>query len=120
MKDFYYYKPSGEIVEWHTGPEELMSWERKQGLTLGVAEAGSVSITSYVLNDELAERPVMPVTIVGLSLKGVRKGAKVIIEDVSYDVTDAGDIELEFAHPGTYEVRVIDWPYLNWSAQVEN
>lgn len=77
-------------------------------------------VTHYVLAGEAVQREVQLVTLVGMKLRGVRMGASVIIEGESYNVTDTNDIELEFSYPGKYEVKVIDWPYIDWSVEVEN
>lgn len=118
MKDFYFYKPSGEIVERHSGPEDLMAWSRRDGLTLGVVDPGTLTEKSYVLDGRLAERPAMPVILDGMKLKGVSSTAKILIEGAEYDCTGA-DIDLEFEHPGAYTITVKDWPYLDWESQVE-
>ena len=77
-------------------------------------------VNYYVEDGNVVPRPAQPVYLVGMKLRGVRPGASVIIEGESYNVTDTSDIELEFSHPGKYEVQVIDWPYLDWSVQIEN
>lgn len=77
-------------------------------------------LTQYVSGRELVDRPVQPITLDGMVLKGVQAGATVTIEGIDYNVSKSEDIELEFSHVGTYEVKVVHWPYLDWSMSIEN
>lgn len=119
--NYFYYKPSGEVVEWHTGPEGLVElYDDKPGLTLGMSE-DSVTDEHYIdaVTGEIHRRTEMAVILKGMKLIGVRAGAKIVIEGVEYDA-DGSDIDLEFNHPGVYYVTVRDWPFFDWSAEIEN
>lgn len=67
----------------------------------------------------VVDKPTHPIVIDGLTLKGVSKGAKLTIEGETYEC-DGSDVHLEFSHVGTYTVTVKNWPYLDWSAEIEN
>lgn len=79
------------------------------------------SDTVYVdLNKlKVVPRPVLNAALHGMFINRVPAGATVIIEGEKY-TADGNPIELEFAYPGKYLVEVHCWPYLNWSATVEN
>jgi hypothetical protein len=72
--------------------------------------------THYVLNGQVTERPASPVTISGFTLHDVPAGSTVWCDDQGYPAE--GDVELEFPLPGTYQVRVECFPYLDWTAEV--
>lgn len=57
-------------------------------------------------------RPDMPATIDGLTISGIPAGAVLTIEGVDYTVDD-GEAELSFTLPGTYQVKLSLWPYLD-------
>lgn len=119
MKDFYYYNKIGEIIERHRGPEDLMSWPRKEGMVLGVAEYGAVTSNSYVLNGELAVRPSMAVSMKNNVIYGVHAGAVVTIDETQY-VADGTAIEINFAHSGAYHIQITLWPFVDWVGTYEN
>lgn len=74
----------------------------------------------YVDDGVVVDRPLQSITVDGMTLKGVQEGATVTIEGIDYNVDKTEDIELEFSHVGSYEVKVTHWPYLDWSATIEN
>lgn len=73
----------------------------------------------YVLAGAITQRQTMPITVSGMKLSGATATAEIEIEGVVYEC-DGSDIELEFTHPGVYLVKVVDWPLLDWSAEIEN
>lgn len=77
-------------------------------------------LNQYVHAGVVVDRPLQPITLEGRVLKGVLAGATVTIEGIDYNVYESEDIELEFSHVGVYEVKVVHWPYHDWSANVEN
>ncbi|MEY2680633.1 MAG: hypothetical protein RL661_864 [Pseudomonadota bacterium] len=68
--------------------------------------------THYILNGQPTERPASPVTIDGRTLSDVPPGSTLWIDGESYEAE--GDVELDFAMPGTYKLRVVCFPYLDW------
>jgi len=74
----------------------------------------------YVAGGALRERPKSTAQLEGNVLKGVPAGASVTIEGQVY-IADGDDIELEFAHPGTYLVKVDAFPQVLWTGEyIEN
>jgi hypothetical protein len=66
----------------------------------------------YVVEGEAVERPASPVTIDGRTLSDVPSGSTLWIDGESYEAE--GDVELDFVMPGTYKLRVVCFPYLDW------
>lgn len=73
----------------------------------------------YVLNGVATAKPVNPTTVSGDTLLNVPIPAKVLINNAPYDTNEA-TVELSFTHPGTYNVKVIAWPYLDKEFLIEN
>ncbi len=70
----------------------------------------------YVLNGQVVQRPASPVTLVGSTLYDVPAGSTVWCDGQGYPAE--GDVKLEFPLPGTFQVRVERFPYLDWTAEV--
>ncbi|MGG5142813.1 hypothetical protein [Alcaligenes ammonioxydans] len=66
------------------------------------------------------KRQACPATVDGLTLRGVRPGSTITIEGQQYECAEGGDVELSFQYPGTYEITVTRWPYLDGSYTIEN
>jgi len=75
-------------------------------------------LTHYVKDGEVVPRPEQSIQLEGMMLKGASNTATVTIEGVVYNC-DGSNIELSFVRPGNYTVTVKDWPYSDWSAQIE-
>lgn len=73
----------------------------------------------YVLDGEVVDRPENPATVSGSALENVPVPATIIINGTSYD-TNESRVELGFSQPGTYDVKVVAWPYLDKEFTVEN
>ena len=67
-------------------------------------------------NPTPAERPASPVTRTDLTLHDVPNGATLWINGVSYPAE--GEVELEFPLPGTFNLRVECFPFLDWTGSV--
>lgn len=72
----------------------------------------------YIDQGLQVERPALPAQLSGNQLSGVPAGAEIQIEADSY-TADGSTIELSFSLPGTYHIRVVCWPYLDWEADYE-
>lgn len=66
------------------------------------------------------KRQLCPVLVDSLVLRGVRPGSVIVIEGDCHECAEGGDVELSFQYPGSYEVIVKRWPYLDGSYIVEN
>ncbi|WP_253248575.1 hypothetical protein [Alcaligenes faecalis] len=75
---------------------------------------------SWWFYGQARKRPACPAVLEGLMLRGIRPGSTIAIEDKQYECAEGGDVELSFQFPGTYEVTVTRWPYLNGRYTVEN
>lgn len=75
---------------------------------------------SWWFYGQARKRPACPAVLEGLMLRGVRPGSTIAIEGQLYECTEGGDVELSFQFPGTYEVTVTRWPYLDGRYTVEN
>ena len=90
------------------------------------AEAWPHHVTDGLFDDswwfygQTRKRALCPVMVDGLTLRGVRPGSTIIIEDQQYECIEGGDVDLSFQFPGTYEVRVARWPYLEGRYTIEN
>lgn len=82
--------------------------------TAGVAHVvgAYASADYYVVDGRAVERPASPVTIDGRTLSDVPAGSTLWIDGESYEAE--GDVELDFVMPGTYKLRVVCFPYLDW------
>lgn len=109
----------GRFCQTVTGPEDvvitptLAMWE-------GDWAVGSFNDLWWFYGGQARQRRACPVVVDGLTLRGVRPGSVVGIEGKQYECAEGGDVELSFQFPGTYEVTVTRWPYLNGRYTVEN
>ncbi|WP_238441667.1 hypothetical protein [Alcaligenes faecalis] len=110
---------AGRFSYWVSGPREyvinptLAAWE-------GDYANGKYDGTWWFYGGQVRKRQVCPVMVEGGILYGVRAGSVISIEGQQYECPEGGDIELSFQFPGTYEVTVSCWPYLDGSYTVEN
>lgn len=73
----------------------------------------------YVSDRKVVDRARQQLVVEGQVIKGIGAGASIVIEGSRY-TCDGSDVHLSFTHPGVYTVTVEDWPYLDWSADIEN
>jgi len=111
---------TGRILSVVTYPvsDEYVIGLYPQGLFLPVGAEVSQSL-DYVENGELQRRPVQDITLSGNILRGVPAGATLRVEGESH-LADGTDVELQFSHPGTYKIQVIQWPYIDWEVVYED
>lgn len=81
---------------------------------------GEYDDTWWLRSGNPVKRQPCPAVADGLFLRGVPAGSTIIIEGESYACDAGGDISLTFEYPGTYNVRVIRWPYLDGEYIIEN
>ncbi|ULH08586.1 hypothetical protein [Alcaligenes faecalis] len=102
-----------------SGPEEyaitpvLAAWD-------GEHVVGLFDDTYWLYGGLARKRPVCSAFVEGLTLRNVRPGSVISIEGKQYKCSDGGDVELSFQYPGTYEITVTRWPYLDGRYTVEN
>lgn len=81
---------------------------------------GEFDDSFYFYGGQARKRPACPVEVDGLVLRGVRPGSTIMIEGQQYECAEGGDVELSFQYPGSYEVTVTRWPYLEGRVTIEN
>lgn len=110
---------AGRFSHWVSGPIEyvinpvLASWG-------GDYVNGKYDGTWCFSGGQVRKRPVCPVTVDGMTLRSVQPRSAISIEGLQYECADGGDVDLSFQFPGTYEVTVSCWPYLDGRYSVEN
>lgn len=65
---------------------------------------------------EVLPRPVMNLTINGLSISGLPSNCKIYIEDQTYD-WNSPTVDLTFNLPGLYKVRIACFPYIDFNGE---
>lgn len=91
----------------------LKSWD-------GEWAEGALDSTWWYSDAKVNKRLPCTAMLDGMMLRDVQPGSLVMIEGEQYECPEGGDIELSFQFPGTYEVTVSCWPYLDGSYIVEN
>ncbi len=81
---------------------------------------GALDDSWWLYGGQARKRRVCPAIVDGLTLRGVRPGSMITIEGQQYECAEGGDVELSFQYPGTYEIQVTRWPYLDGSFTIEN
>lgn len=110
---------NGRFQQTVSGPLQLVieptlaSWQ-------GDWVPGAFDSSWWLYGGEARERPVCPIVAEGLVLRGVRPGSMITIEGQQYECVEGGDVDLSFQYPGTYEITVTRWPYLDGRYTIEN
>ena len=114
---FAVYEPkTGQILQSVQCPTEFMMCGPDEKF-IEVPELIDPS-TWYVKEGLLVARPSASIHLLGDTLRGVPAGAQIIVEGISYPA-DGSTVELEFPLPGSYEITVVQWPYLDWRGVYE-
>jgi hypothetical protein len=101
---------NGRILLFGTVPKHMLAI---QPLAEGeqLVEGAGHWDTDYVKDGVVVPRPDNPATLDGMKISNVPNPSAVTIGTESpVDVQD-GEVDLEFAYPGTYTVTVVSWPY---------
>lgn len=111
---FTIYKPStGEIVN----HGRCLTVPAPDDPDLAVLEGEYEYPRHYIVEGAAAPRPEMPAHREGLTVSGIPVPAVVIIDGLCYPVED-GEVTLDLPLPGVYDVRIVAFPYLDWTARV--
>jgi len=111
----YFDLSTGKLDEYrHMGSEAERALNQRPGY--GLVDGIWDHRTHYVQNDQAIPRPDQATTLNGLTLMNVPPGSTVLLDGQSYPAE--GDVELECPLPGTYQLRVIAWPYKDWEGEV--
>lgn len=102
-----------------SGPDQFVVQPTLQDWAGQWAE-GKLDDTWWFCSGEARKRQACPVIPDGQILRGVLPGSTITIEGQQYECPEGGDVELSFQYPGTYEITVTRWPYLDGRYTVEN
>lgn len=113
-----FYDATGQIVGVMSGPRESVE---ATALVTGnpFVEGEGDPDRQYVWEGALVPRPELPATLAGRTLSGLPVPCLIRIGDVDYPCAEPV-VELEFSHPGIFQVSIETWPYLNKEFTVEN
>lgn len=73
----------------------------------------------YVRDGMLVPRPTMGCKREGNVLTNLPRPCMIMINSTGYQCED-GRAELHFQHPGTFQVRIVAWPYIDQEFTFEN
>lgn len=108
---------TGKIVLTGLVPPKMIAYQvipAGGSLVEGVASIAA----DYILNGVITPRPVNPTTLTGLKLLNVPNPSTVTIAaDGAVQVTD-GEVDMSFTQPGTYNIKVVSWPFLDGNFSV--
>lgn len=81
---------------------------------------GSYDETWWHNGEVVLKRLQCPVSVREMKLLNVHPGSTIYIQGTAYECLDGGDVELSFSLPGSYQVIVRCWPFLDGDYQIEN
>ena len=110
---------NGRFLQTVSGPRQFVIEPTLAALE-GDWAPGGLDGSWWFYGGEARQRKPCPVVVDGLTRRGVRPGSMITIEGQQYECAEGGDVELSFQFPGTYEVTVTRWPYLNGRYTVDN
>jgi hypothetical protein len=117
MAQFVVYDGTGRILRYGSCPTDLIEVQAGAGET-AIEFDGQVSdATNYFNGTEIVARPANPATLSGMDIIDVPDGSVLEIEGTRYPVTGT-TVHLSFTFPGTYDVRLFSFPWLDTSFEV--
>lgn len=114
-----WYDGNGRITSSFTAPEDMVQINLDLRPGDPWVEGDWYAQDVYVSYGEVLPRPANPARLDGLTLTDLPTPGVIHIGTASYPY-DEPTVELEFAYPGTYTVRVEAWPHLDKEFEVEN
>lgn len=72
----------------------------------------------FVVDGVATKRPAQSSQLDGLVLRDLPVPCSIEVDGVAHLCSD-GVAELEFAHAGTYSIKVVAFPYLDWETEVQ-
>jgi hypothetical protein len=117
MAQFVVYDATGRILRYGSCPADLITVQAQEDET-SVEFDGQVSdATHYFDGSAIIPRPTNPATLDGLDINDVPANSVLEIEGTRYPVTDMV-VHLSFTFPGTYNVKLFSFPWLDTSFEV--
>lgn len=116
------YAPDGRIHAWLYGGdfEFDRTHNTPEGMALLAVDDPTIRDGTgayYVAHQQVVARPASPVQLEGTTLSQLPVPAELHIDGVAYAL-EAPTVTLEFPLPGTYTLRVVAFPYLDWTGEV--
>lgn len=110
------YNLHGELIKIVSGSVKTLSvQEIPEGG--GYVEGGWDGRFYYVVDDTPTERPAMSCQTNSTTISNLPIPCSVTVNGETIEVPD-GTLELSFGIPGTYKVKVVAWPYLDWEGVI--
>lgn len=121
MTPYTYYDPASRAIQCSGDYADL---DRMDELCVGLSrvEGRFLPREHYIdltdpQNPTPTERPTQSTTLTGLELSNLPEGSTLYIDGTAYPVTGT-TATLDFPLPGTYQLRVECFPYLDWTGEV--
>lgn len=111
MNSITLYDSTGRICGVISAPDEALDANKTMPGCSWI-EGKFNAATHWVDNGEVLPRPTNPTELLGFVLSNVPTPATIKIDAEEYQ-TAVSTVELEFAAPGSYKVKVMSWPYLD-------
>lgn len=118
MKTVSFYDDSGKILGTLVGSDESIETTIQESNYKWIA-GDWFGKPVYVKNGEITDLMPNPTTIQGFTLNDVPIPSTIVINNQYYESNDS-TVNLSFEFPGTYNVRIISFPYLTKEFKVEN
>lgn len=110
MQKFIIYDDAGRILEVSSVPQEMLALQSGPGRHLMLGKANWDS--HFIENEQIAVRPANTATLVDGKLKNLPVPCTIYINGRAYPCED-GEADLAFTYPGTYQMLVEAFPYLD-------
>lgn len=75
--------------------------------------------THYVEDGHLVDRPKLALEVDGTTIKGIPKGAEIVVEGVRY-IADGTDVYLTFTGGQQHQALIMMWPYQDEELSLAN
>ena len=116
-----YYTATGQITSIGQGSPTIPDVPEGMSRYLGAITGNSDG--RYFLNDIPTDRPTMNLTVNGLIITGIPENTSVDIlynnEVIQTETITDGEIDLTGSSPGSYELRLINFPYIDETITLE-
>lgn len=113
-----FYNERGQIIiNGYMTEAEARINAKSYGLTYCLVDADYRQ--HYIEDGRVLDRPRMALEVSGSTIKGIPKGAEIMIEDVRY-VADGTDVHLAFTGEQQHLVVISMWPYLDEELSLAN
>lgn len=110
---------TGRIVKRGICPDTMLNLQaHEEGWTALATDQQYDDDKFWVVDNEVVERPDMPIVVEGSTIKGIPAGALMTIEHEVYEA-DGTDIEVTTSLPGLYQIQIENFPYKLMTVEVQ-